>query len=328
VKTRASLVALAIAVAAMVLVARQLDWLAVAAAWARVSWPWVLLTAVVNVLNTWFESLRWQTVLRASDIRVRTHRAFASMLVGTVGNVILPLKLGEAARAWTLARIERAPLPTVASTVLLDRIIDGVAIVPMLALLLAAGSPVALSLPSGRTVAIGVLIAAAVIVVLTVAWRRFHARHGAGSGSRVAPHLASFTRGLATLRRRHSLARAGSFAIVSWCTRVAVVWAMFPAFGLPASPLHALLALIIINVSIVAIATPGNVGTFELAAAGALHLLGAPTEVAVSFAVALHLAEVVPTTFLGVVAIWKLGLHFDRMGIAADVAAESGSKEV
>lgn len=327
-KTRASLIALLIAIAAMALVARQLDWHEVVAAWAHVAWPWVVLTALVNIANTWIEGLRWQTVLRASDIRVRAHRTFAAMLVGTVGNVILPLKLGEAARVWTLARIERAPMPTVASTMILDRLIDGLAIVPMLVLLFAAGSPVALSMPSGRAIAIGVMVSVAVITVFAVAWRRLHARHGAGSGSRFAPHLESFMRGLATLRRRHSLARASAFAILSWCTRAAVVWSMFPAFGLTASPIHALFALIIINVSIVVVATPGNVGTFELAAAGALHLLGAPAEVAVSFAVALHLAELVPTTLLGVLAIWRLGLHFDRMEVAAAVAAESGSEEV
>ena len=326
-KKRASLIALVIALGAMALVFRQLDWHAVVTAWAHVAWPWVLVTALVNITNTWIEGLRWQTVLGASDVRVRAHRTFAAMLVGTVGNVILPLKLGEAARVWTLAKIERAPMPTVASTVILDRLIDALGIVPMIALLVAVGSPVALSLPSGRAVAIGVTVAAAVIGVIVVAWRRLHARHGAGTGSRFAPHLESFARGLATLRRRHSLARASAFALLSWCTRVAVVASMFPAFGLEVSPARALLTLIVINVSIVVVATPGNVGTFELAAAGALHMLGAPAEVAVSFAVALHLAEVVPTTLLGVLAIWRLGLHFDRMGVAAAPDETSNTEE-
>ena len=46
-----------------------------------------------------------------------------------------------------------------------------------------------------------------------------------------------------------------------------------------------------------------------------------------SFAVALHLAEVVPTTLLGVLAIWRLGLHFDRMTMAAAAAEASGTEE-
>lgn len=326
-KTRTGLIALGIAVAALAGVAWQLDWRAVFAVWAGVAWPWVLVAALVNIANTWIEGLRWQTVLRASDIRVKAHRAFSAMLVGTVGNVLLPLKLGEAARAWTLARIERVPLPTVMSTVVLDRIIDGVAIVPSLAVLLVAGAPLGLELPSGRAVAIGVLAAAIVLGLLVAGWRRLSARHGAGSGSRLAPHVTSFVRGLATLRQRHSLARAGALALLSWCARTIVVWSMFPAFGIAASPLHALLTLVTINVSIVVVATPGNVGTFELAAAAALHLLGAPAEVAVSFALALHLAEVVPTALMGTLTIWRLGLQLDRMAIVAAVATESGPEE-
>jgi glycosyltransferase 2 family protein len=326
-KTRTRVAALGIAVVAMAAVAWQLDWHAVLRTWAEVAWPWVLLTALINIANTWVEGLRWQTVLRASDIRVRAHRAFASMLVGTVGNVLLPLKLGEAARAWTLARIERVPLTTVVSTVVLDRILDGLAIVPMLAVLVLAGAPVGLTMPGGRAIAIGVLAAAAVVSLAVAGWRRLRARHGAGSGTRLAPHLDAFLLGLATLRRRHSLARAGGLAVLSWCTRTLVVWSMFPAFGLHASVMHALLTLVTINVSIVVVATPGNVGTFELAAAAALHLLGAPAEMAVSFALALHLAEVLPTSLLGALTIWRLGLHFDRMGLAAFATAEPGSEE-
>jgi len=326
-KTRTGLIALGIAVVALAGVAWQLDWRAVFAVWAEVAWPWVVVAALVNIANTWVEGLRWQTVLRASDIRIKAHRAFAAMLVGTVGNVLLPLKLGEAARAWTLSQIERVPLPTVMFTVVLDRIIDGVAIVPMLAVLVVAGAPLGLRLPTGRATVIGALVAVVTVRLLVAGWRRISARHGAGSGSRLTPHLESFVRGLATLRQRHSLARAGALALLSWCTRTVVVWSMFPAFGLAASPLHALLALVTINVSIVVIPTPGNVGTFELAAAAALHLLGAPAEVAVSFALALHLAEVVPTALMGALTIWRLGLQLDRMAIAAAVATESGPEE-
>ena len=117
--------------------------------------------------------------------------------------------------------------------------------------------------------------------------------------------------------QRISLAFLAAFGVLSWCTRTAVVWAMFPAFGLEWSPLRAVIALLAINLSIIVVATPANVGTFELAAAGVVHLLGAPPEVAVSYAVALHLAEVVPTVTLGAIAIWRWGLHLDRAAVAS-----------
>lgn len=316
-KMRASLIALAVSIGALVVIGYQLDWRAVFAAWSKVSWPWVLVASLVNILNTWVEGLRWQTVLRASDIRVPARRTFASMLVGTVGNVLLPFKLGEAARAWTLARLTNSPISTVGSTVVLDRIIDGCAVAPLLLVVLLGGAASGVPMPDARTLVITVAALTLAVWLARFGWRRLHRSHGEGTGSRWTPHLNAFARGLATLKQRHSLARAAGFGVLSWCTRTAVVWAMFPAFGLEWSPLRAVIALLAINLSIIVVATPANVGTFELAAAGVVHLLGAPPEVAVSYAVALHLAEVVPTVTLGAVAIWRLGLHLDRAAVAS-----------
>jgi hypothetical protein len=67
----------------------------------------------------------------------------------------------------------------------------------------------------------------------------------------------------------------------------------------------------------------GNAGTFEPAAAAALHPFGVPAEVAVSFALAWHLADVVPTALTGALTIWRLGLQLDRIGILAAVTAET-----
>jgi uncharacterized protein (TIRG00374 family) len=310
-KTRAGLIALAISIGVLAFVAHQLDWREVAAAWAQVVWPWVLVAAVMNVANTWVEGLRWRSILSASDIRVPARMTFASMLIGTVGNVVLPFKLGEAARGYALARTASAPIGTVLSTVVLDRLVDATSVAPVLLVVAVAGLP-GIARPTAGAWAIGVAAVCLVLAIVAIGWRRLVARHGTGTGSRFEPHLESFVRGFATLRQRHSLARALALGALSWCTRATVVWAMFPAFGLDWSPLRAVLTLVLLNLSIVVVATPGNVGTFELAGSAILHYLGASTEIAVSLALALHLAEVVPTVALGALAIWRFGIHFDR----------------
>jgi glycosyltransferase 2 family protein len=318
-KGRAGLIALIISIAALVIVARQLDWAAVGAAWTRVVWPWVVVAAALNIINTWVEGLRWRSILAASDIRVPANRTFASMLIGTVGNLVLPLKLGEAARGYALARTASAPVGTVLSTVVLDRLVDTASVVPMLLLVAAVGLP-GLARPTATAWTVGIAGLCTVALVATIVWRRFVARHGVGTGSRLAPHVEAFVRGFATLKQRHTLARALALGTLSWCTRSAVVWAMFPAFGLDWSPLRAVFTLVLLNLSIVVVATPGNVGTFELAASGILHYLGASPEVAVSLALALHLAEVVPTAALGALALWRFGIHLDRAALlSADV---------
>lgn len=312
-KVRASVVALAVSLAAVAVVAFRLDWSEVADAWARVTWPWVIAAAAVNVANTWIEGLRWKVVLRAAGAEVPARRTFASLLVGTVGNVVLPFKLGEAARAWALARVTRVPLGTVASSVVADRIIDATAVVP---LVLVVGVPLGHRAFDASAAATGAVTVVAVVAVAVAGWRWLRARHGPGSGSRLAHGIGAFSRGLLALRQGHCLVRAGSLALLSWCARTAVVWSMFQAFGLGWPPARAALTLVAINFSIVVVATPGNIGTFDLAAAGMLRVLGASPEVAVSYAVALHLAEVVPTVALGAMAIWRMGLRWNQASLA------------
>jgi len=309
-KSRASIIALAISLTVLVVVGFQLDWHGVMAAWARVVWPWVVAVAIVNIANSWVEGLRWRSVLGASDINVTPRTAFSAMLVGTVGNVVLPFKLGEAARAWGMARLTRAPMSTIASTVVLDRLLDVAALTLLLLVAPLVAGPIGMKFPSARVIAIGLAVTAVVLALLVLGWKRMQAHRG--SGGRFTPQMDAFVKGLAMLRQHHILARGLALALASWFTRVAVVWLMFFAFGLDWSPLRGFLTLLAINLSIVVIGTPGNVGTFELAGAGALRLFGAPPEVAVSYAVALHLAEVVPTVLLGAFAIWKLGIRLER----------------
>jgi hypothetical protein len=312
-KARASLIALVIALTVMAMILYRLDWQAVVATWARVIWPWVVATAIVNVANSWVEGLRWRTVLGASDVAVSASTTFWAMLVGTVGNVVLPFKLGEAARAWAVARMASAPISTVASTVVLDRLVDLAALVILLIVIPSIVGPVVgVTLPSPRTLLIAAGGAFVFLALAAAGWRHLRRRRKSSGAGGFGPHVESFVRGLNALRQHHILAQAIGWAVCSWCTRVAVVWVMLQAFGLDWPVMRAAMSLLIINLSIAVLGTPGNVGTFELAAAGALTLFGARPEVAISFAVILHLAEVVPTALLGALAIWKFGLRLQR----------------
>jgi uncharacterized membrane protein YbhN (UPF0104 family) len=52
------------------------------------------------------------------------------------------------------------------------------------------------------------------------------------------------------------------------------------------------------------VGAPGNVGAFELAAAGALGLFAVPKEVALSAALAYHVIDLVPIVLIGLALLW------------------------
>jgi len=71
------------------------------------------------------------------------------------------------------------------------------------------------------------------------------------------------------------------------------------AYHLDLPAAAAVVALVVINVGIAVTGVPGNVGSFELAAVGALGVYSVPVESAVSFGIALHATELLPLLAIG-----------------------------
>ena len=90
-------------------------------------------------------TFRWQALLPLRDRRsaVPAPRVGMAMLVGYLGNTLLPARLGEVIRAALIARIEEIPSAAALGSVLLERVTD----VFVLALL-GLGAAAAVAAPS------------------------------------------------------------------------------------------------------------------------------------------------------------------------------------
>jgi uncharacterized membrane protein YbhN (UPF0104 family) len=141
---------------------------------------------------------------------------------------------------------------------------------------------------------------AAATVAGVVIGRSLRARHAAGRApAALATTLDRIIAGVTILGHRGRLVSAISASLVSWTTRAAILWCMLRAFHLML-PLSATVSmLVIVNLGIAVVAMPGNVGTFELAAAAALALWSVSPEMALSVGIATHVIEVAPPVLIG-----------------------------
>jgi uncharacterized membrane protein YbhN (UPF0104 family) len=91
---------------------------------------------------------------------------------------------------------------------------------------------------------------------------------------------------------------------------------MLQAFHLSLPPSATVTALVIINLGIAVVATPGNIGTFELTTAAALAFWSVPSQTGLSVGIATHIVEVVPPVLLGLVVsgLWPFTNHEDTAG--------------
>lgn len=315
------LIGVALSLVVLVLLLRELDPAELRQVLVESRWGWVGVAAIINLLNTVIESFRWAFPASAVKPGVRAAPAFRALLAGTLGNVVLPMKLGDGVRAYVFAQSEAMPLVSVVSTVVLDRMIDlsAFVVVVMLTLLVYPLPEGALHMIRYAVVALAAGFVAVMALVNTDRWRR--AAGPLTVFSRTAGQIQRFIAGLSALRRGRLLAPACVAALLSWMTRLMVIWAVFKAFNLPLPLADAAAVLVIVNLGIAIVATPGNVGPFEVAAVGALRLLSVPHEAALGFAVTLHAAEVLPPVLIGLVLVWTGRIHLGHEQLRAPAAS-------
>ncbi|MDZ7262575.1 MAG: flippase-like domain-containing protein, partial [candidate division KSB1 bacterium] len=278
-----------------------------------VEWGGVICVMLLNILNTGVEAVRWRLILLSVKKGVRVYNTFTAILVGVVGNIILPFRIGDGARTYFLAREEKIDLASSFSTVVLDRIAD-IAIFLMLVALTTFFFPFPLSIK--RT---GLLAGGAFVVVVFVLITLMRLSQSLGSkfrgklGRRVSNSISRFTRSLSALRHSGRLLSISLLSAFSWLVKLAMVHAMFRAFHLTLPLIAGAVVLVFVNLGISIANTPANLGGFELSTVAALKLFSVDIELAVSYAITLHLVEVIPTLLMGLVVLWFTGFKSSKL---------------
>jgi uncharacterized membrane protein YbhN (UPF0104 family) len=272
---------------------------AVAQRFGQVDVRLAALALCFHVANHVLRSIAWRNVLAAAypDRRVRLLDVGAAYAIGVALNAVLPGRGGDAAKiALARTRVAGSSVPTIAATMSVVVLFDMVAATVLVAAVCLTGAvPFAPSLPSPGTYA---LVAAGVAIVVLAA---------------VAVAAPAIAARLRTLRRR--IAQGGAIlrtprryarqvALVqagAWTCRIAVVFCLLAAFGLPASVPAAGLVMVVAGLSTLVPLTPGGAGTQQVMLAYALHQTVAAAA-AVSFSVGMQTGITVVNALLGVAA--------------------------
>ncbi len=100
----------------------------VAIALREARYIWLVPGVAVYFTSVWFRAWRWGFLLRASK-RISANRLYPVVVIGYMGNDILPFRLGEALRAYVLWRKEGVNIGTTLTTAVLERLFDGLTLV-------------------------------------------------------------------------------------------------------------------------------------------------------------------------------------------------------
>lgn len=142
---------------------------------ARVAPLYLLGSVLYGLTSLLARAVRWRMLL--SGIKVVHHSSMASAtFIGIAANNLLPMRLGELVRAWILARRETLPLLTVLASVGLERLMDFVSALALLAFALSMTPAVgenAAHLLYGTGITLFVLVGLAVCgLLVAIGFRR------------------------------------------------------------------------------------------------------------------------------------------------------------
>lgn len=286
---------------------------------------WYLIPCTALYLFSYvFRSLRWHYLMRPVA-RVGFMPLFRALMIGFLGNNILPAHLGEFVRAYVLGKSEGVSKSATFATIVLERIYDGLTVLLLLLVVL-----ITMDLPQGQvngsviTVAtlrlagwLGLALFAGLLIFLQLfrikkelarrlcafCFRPLPARFF----DRLMAMVDEFAEGL-SLSRPRDLLFVGLHSLLTWVFLGLWAWSLFPAFGLSLGPMSGILMEVVVALALLIPSAPAFLGTFHLAAAATLSFMGADPGVAGSYAMALWLVHFVSTSAVGLYFTWSQGL--------------------
>ncbi len=285
---------------------------------------YLLPCALLYLASYVFRALRWHYLMRPVA-RVPFRPLFSALMIGFLGNNVLPAHLGEFVRAYVLGRDQGVSKSATFATIVLERVYDGLTVLFLLLIVLLCMDLPERGVEGSHLTAAGLraagwlglaLFAGLMAGLQLLRWQRQRVLGWLswllrplprGLGDKLVEMAGAFAEGL-KVTRPADLGWVVVHSLLTWAFLGLWAWSLFPAFGLRLGPLAGMLLEVVVALALLIPSAPAFLGTFHLAAAFTLGYMGAAAGVAGSYAMMLWLVHFVSTSLLGLWFLWRQGL--------------------
>jgi uncharacterized membrane protein YbhN (UPF0104 family) len=295
---------------------------------ARVDGWWLAGAAALMAAAFLARAESWYGALRVAlpDERIGRPAVTRALLIGMAGSAVAPGRLGEAARAWLIARRAgrvRDALATVVGTVLAQTVLNVLALV-LLSAVAVGGSAIRGARTSSVLVTALVPLAGVLVLVAAPAllgrsrWVR-GGRVGA-AGRWIRARLVEVRQGLALFRCPAAALHSGGFQMLAWGLQWACCYVVLVAFGLQSRAGLAAAAAVLVAVNITAIlpVTPSNVGVFQAACIAVLAPFHVSAGEALAYGLVLQAVEIGCALAMGLPSLLVEGVSIGELRAQAN----------
>jgi glycosyltransferase 2 family protein len=279
-----------------------------------------LISMGIIIVGLFARGARWRALLGG---QLPFIRAFSITNVSYLVNGVFPLRIGELARAYLAAQGHPSiPVMKSISTIIVERLVDVLAVLLILALALPA-----VSLPDeirGAATFFAPAVVVGFVVLIILASQRERTLKIAAlvlekveflQRWNVLKLLEHFLDGLLPLTQPRLLSQVLLLAAASWFCSLLSGYVLMIAFFGHGDWVATLLFSAAASLAVAVPAVPGNLGTYELSILLALRATGygEPVAVATAFAIAVHAVNLLVNSSLGVLGFIREGISLDQL---------------
>ncbi len=309
------------------LVLRNIDGARMLQAVLAINSGYFTLSLVFYLLTIFFRSVRWRYLL-ASERPIAVSSLLSATSIGLMTNNVLPLRIGDVARAYLIGRHAKISGVTAFATLAVERIVDALCLLSILGFYLRAMRGQQQIQQLGlRMVLLGatfVIVLACAIGVIYLASKRhlwveniisrILGKHFPGASNQVLTLFAKASAGFAALRDWTQLLRVFFFSLCLWLAGAVSYYYLMRSFSFPLGFSSALLVLVFVTFGVAFPSAPGFAGTFHAFCILGLSAVGMrDPSLAATYAFTLHGTEWLTATALGLFFLWREGLSLNEL---------------
>jgi len=311
---------IAVSVACLYIALRGADFRQVGATLAQAQLWFILPLIAAQVAFYAIKAFRWRLLL--TPIRMTSARSLVPpMMIGFMGNNVLPARLGELIRMYLGARLIGVASSQVLATLVLERMFDVVAVMA----LFGGGVLVMGNVPGALLSAGYVAAAVSVAGILGAAVYAMWTRPMLGLAATLTRFLPGRIReeilrqlelgasGMAALRRPRLIAGIVVTSLLQWFLMAACIYVSFLAVDVTVPPAAAFVVLAATVFGVMIPAAPGFFGTLHLAFVLALTPFDVGDNRAMAAAVFYHIIPYAGVTLAGLCFLRQTGVRLQQV---------------
>jgi uncharacterized protein (TIRG00374 family) len=305
---------------------RKIDFGKLLAAFRVMDCRYLAPALVLTFVSYYLRALRWKFLLLPIK-RTRLGNLFHSTLIGYMANNLLPARLGELVRAYSLGQKEGIGASAVFASLVVDRLCDGftillVLLVTFFTIRLPAGMEhIQNGLVTGGYVTFTLYLAVLGFLALLrtrTDWTvglavRVIGTVSARLADKIAELMRSFISGIRIPSEPVAISATVLTSLAIWATAIWPVDLVLRSFGTQLPITASMFIMVFLVFAVMVPAAPGYMGTYHFACVTALSAFQIGSEKALSIAIVVHGMSFFPVIAAGLYCLWRDKLSLKKL---------------